>query len=220
MMRIINIQHAVRAAPPRRSQRVLALASMFGVGIDDEARLTLVPATDIPLPEGGIVFVTGPSGGGKSTVLSLLAEAAADREMPVLRAADVPLGSRRAIIDLCGHSVEDAASRLARAGLGDAFVMLRPPGQLSDGQRARFRLARLLDAADRLGDPALLVVDEFGATLDRPTARAVAGTMRHWIRDTPHTLLCASAHDDLLEPLAPDVLVFKGPGPMIEVVAR
>ena len=38
---------------------------------------------------------------------------------------------------------------LSLVGLGDAFVMLRRPRELSDGQRARLRIAQAIELAER-----------------------------------------------------------------------
>ena len=58
-------------------------------------------------------------------------------------------------------------------GEHQARVALRSPGELSDGQRARFRLAYAL--ATTAGPVA---VDEFAALLDRPLARVLAHNLR------------------------------------------
>ena len=63
----------------------------------------------------------------------------------------------------------------------------------------------------------VLVADEFASTLDRLCARAVAYRLRRLADREGVTVLAASAHDDLIEDLAPDVLVVKGAGAEIEV---
>ena len=51
---------------------------------------------------------------------------------------DVPL------IDALRGPVEDRLATLAGCGLGEARLLLRTPGELSEGQRYRFRLAYAL----------------------------------------------------------------------------
>jgi hypothetical protein len=63
----------------------------------------------------------------------------------------------------------------------------------------------------------VLVADEFASTLDRLCARAVAYRLRRLADREGVTVLAASAHDDLVEDLAPDVLVVKGAGAEVEV---
>jgi hypothetical protein len=127
---------------------------------------------------------------------------------------DVPL------VDAFDEPLDRTTALLALAGLGDAFVMLRSPNQLSDGQRYRLRLARAIHSAQQASQPCVILADEFGATLDRLTATIVAEHLSRWIRATHHTLVCATTHDDLLEPLQPTVLIVKGLGNAIEVHTR
>jgi ABC-type ATPase with predicted acetyltransferase domain len=64
----------------------------------------------------------------------------------------------------------------------------------------------------------VLLADEFCSTLDRLCARAVAYRVRRMASREGVTVLAASAHDDLLEDLAPDVLVVKHEGSRVEVL--
>ncbi|MEM8782473.1 MAG: ATP-binding cassette domain-containing protein [Planctomycetota bacterium] len=200
------------------SARVRALAAMFGLGIDERREATVVPRTAVPLRSGQLVFVTGPSGSGKSTLLRALSRAAADRWAGLPR---VGLGRRgdwpdAPLIDaLPTPSLEDALRLLSLAGLNDAFVMLRRPAELSDGQAHRFGLAWAMASVEHArprtdGSPvptALLIADEFGAALDRLTAKAVARNVRRWVERAGACAVIATAHDDLLETLRPEVLV-------------
>jgi ABC-type ATPase with predicted acetyltransferase domain len=228
----IRIEKTVSAAPPAAdsapSMRVLEAALMFGLGADETRSITIVPPIDIPLPTGGIVFITGPSGGGKSTMLELIAAQCENLAMPILRWAgtettadeDELLTTDRPLVDVLGDDLHAATSLLSMTGLGDAFVMLRRPRELSDGQRARLRLALAIDTADRAAGRVVMLADEFLATLDRLTAHTVAANLRRWISRTSHTFIAATTHDDLLEALAPDVLVCKGLGEHVEVLTR
>lgn len=269
----LTIEHALTAAPPQAapSTRVLELAAMFGLGVDDTRTIHIVPRCEIPLPErGGIVLVTGPSGSGKSTILRLIAQQCIERGLAVLKLDELPEALDVPLIDALGDSLERAVSLLSQAGLGDAFVMLRTPSQLSDGQRARFRIAQAMEWADRAGSAAtatiassassspstgaiglrrptspgigeqstqcvitktqyeeradlaarLIFADEFAATLDRLTAHMLARGIRRWIDRAHHVFIAATTHDDLLEAIEPDVLVYKGLGDQVEICTR
>lgn len=106
--------------------------------------------------------------------------------------------------------------------------MLRRPCELSDGQRYRLRLAQIIsmlmhDDAAALARPSVVLADEFGSTLDRITAQTVARNLRRWVdRHSSRVIsfILATAHDDLLEALQPDVLVWKGLGDAVEVLTR
>jgi ABC-type ATPase with predicted acetyltransferase domain len=240
----ITLALARPTAPAIPTPRVLRVAAMFGLGADESRTLSVIPPIVLDLQPHQLVFITGPSGGGKSTLMRLIAEALDGRTgIHVLRLDDLPTLPDRPLVDCLAvreqagdrleglGSDDDAAPALARAleflslaGLSDAFVMLRRPAELSDGQRARLRLAQMLDLvarpAERAAELTVILADEFGATLDRITAHSIARTLRHWTRRHPVCLIAATTHDDLLEPLDPDLLIEKGLGDAIEVATR
>ena len=111
--------------------------------------------------------------------------------------ADVPL------IDALAGSVEERLAALAACGLSEARLLLRTPGELSEGQRYRFRLAFALV---RGGVP-FVAADEFTATLDRTLAKVVAFNVRKLVTRAGVGLLAATTHDDVVEDLDPDVRV-------------
>lgn len=218
-MRCVTVQHQVATAV-RPSQRVLETASMFGLGVDERRTMQVVRRRDIPLPVSEVVFVTGPSGGGKSTILALIHRQCQRKGIRVVRFDDALPLPEVPLVDALDGSLADVMSLLAMVGLGDAFVMLRCPGELSDGQRYRLRLAQTVQLAQREAAGAVILADEFAATLDRLTAKVFAGNVHRWVRRTGHTFVAATTHDDLLETLAPKVLVYKGLGEQMEVRRR
>lgn len=217
--------HAAPSASGGPSPRVVEVAAMFGLGADQAHTLALVPPTEVRLWAGQIVFITGASGSGKSTLLRLIGEAVSLREeAELLDFTDRPEPSDCAVIDAVddGRLPLDRVLRLlSLAGLNDAFVMLRRPSELSDGQRYRFRLAQVMARVESAPPDRLVVVlaDEFGATLDRTTASALSRNVRRWVDQSRRVcFIAATTHDDLLEPLGPDVLIEKHLGTGIEVV--
>jgi ABC-type ATPase with predicted acetyltransferase domain len=209
----------VRPTAVTPSPRVLAVAGMFGLGVDRTGELVVIPPTTIDLQPGRVVFVTGASGSGKSSLLQLIAQ----RVPEAVRFDALPPLPDRPLVDcFAALSLERTLHLLSVAGLSDAFVMLRRPGELSDGQRYRLRLAQAMAVAEDVATrPVVVLADEFGATLDRLTAAVLARNVRKWVsRHGGVCFVAATTHDDLLEPFEPDVLIEKHLDGAIEVLAR
>jgi len=217
-----------RPTAVRPTPTVCRVASMFGLGVDEDRTLTIVPSTDLTLRAGQIVYLTGVSGGGKSSLLHLIRRCAAEQGATVIDLDDaLPAGDASLVdllVDRFALPLHEALSLLSLAGLADAFVMLRSPGELSDGQRFRFRFACAMAGVSRTPGFGVLVADEFASTLDRRTAATVAGNVQRWSRRCDAgrraCLVLATAHDDLLDALQPDMIIDKGPGDELDIARR
>lgn len=202
--------------------RVLAWFGLTPASARERCRRHRDPApaaeVDARLGPGQIALILGPSGTGKSGVLAHLTRRLVRSGRPAITpptAEALDAGGRvggRAL-DLLGVPPEDGLRWLARAGLADATRLALPVRRWSDGERFRLRLALGMARASCASGPATLIVDEFASTLDRTTARNVAGTLARWVRARPSggeargRAVLATAHDDLLEALRPDLLV-------------
>ncbi|MBE3071111.1 MAG: hypothetical protein IMZ66_12820 [Planctomycetes bacterium] len=257
-MPILTINQKFLAAPApdsgaAPSDAVTRVAEMFGIGLDETFEVALYDRLPLDVRPGDVVYITGPSGGGKSVLLRLIEDALrASGAGPLvnLAAVDLPDGPRA--IDLMQSSLDESLRLLSAAGLADPLALLRPARELSEGQRYRLRLAVAIKQTDcglrnadcgtnctayqapavavhsalraphfalssRNPQFAVLLADEFCSMLDRRCARALAYRVQRLTRARGITLLAATAHDDLLEDLAPDVLVVKHEGPRVEV---
>ena len=194
---------------PAITERTVAVAEAFGLGVDREQAFPVYKRFELELALNDVVYITGPSGSGKSVLLRALR-----RELGPLAAdmAEVPVQHGQPIVETLGRDVGEAIELLTRAGLGDAFLWLRTYEELSDGQKYRYRLAKLMETGAQVW-----VCDEFCSTLDRDTARIVAFSVQKVARKLGRGLIVATSHADLLEDLRPSVLVVKGLGAEVEV---
>ena len=145
--------------------RSLVVAEAFGLGID-EAQKFLVLNTDLQISPKDVVLVTGDSGSGKSVLLRPIHENLGAQAIDM---ADVHVDEDKPLIETIGVTVEEALELLSKVGLNDAFLFLRPYKQLSDGQKYRYRLAKLIESGAQWW-----LMDEFCALLDRDTAKIIA----------------------------------------------
>lgn len=241
------------------SPRVLRVAGMFGLGVEEDRKLTIIPPITLDLSPRQIIFITGASGSGKSSLLALIDEAVRTRvDARAIRFDRLPALPDRPLVDCLDAwlprdgdesvRLSRVLNLLSRAGLSDAFVLLRKPGELSDGQRYRLKLAQVMamveasaplphtprhasaasahrsavsHADSQHARLVIILADEFGAALDRLTAAILARNVRRWTRQcvVPVCFIAATTHDDLLEPFEPDVLIEKHLGERIDIVA-
>lgn len=184
-----------------RSTRVLEVAEAFGLGLEDKT-FTVYDKFEVDINQGDVVYITGQSGSGKSLMLKDLARQIGETQevadIDKVQFEEVPL------IDQIGTTTDEAIKILSMAGLNDAYLFVRKPSELSDGQRYRFRVAKLLESSARVW-----VADEFGAVLDRTTAKAVSLNVRRFAASVGATLIVATTHKDLREELAPTLYVDK-----------
>lgn len=194
------------------TDRTAEVARAFGLGVDGGREHVLYRDFELRLAEGDVAYVTGDSGSGKSALLRALREDLGDEAADI---DELEIDGDRPIVDTVGDSFSEALSLLSRVGLNDAFLFLRRYTELSDGQRYRYRIARMIDE----GKPFWLA-DEFCSTLDRTTARIVAFNIQKLARASGATLVVATTHTDLEDDLAPTICVRKGWGEEVEVEYR
>ena len=191
------------------TERTIDVAEAFGLGIDEEREQVLYRDFELRLADGAVVYITGDSGSGKSVLLRALRE---DLGGEAVDLDGVPVDMGVPLIDSVAGSFGDAVGLLSRVGLNDAFLFIRKYEELSEGQRYRYRIARMIDSGKKFW-----LADEFCSTLDRTTAKVVAFNIQKLARRSGATLVVATTHTDLEADLCPSVLIRKGWGDEIEV---
>jgi GNAT superfamily N-acetyltransferase len=178
------------------SYRAARVKSLFnaetGANFDLEAEL---PIDD---PDWSLGLVVGPSGSGKTSIGRALWDGGAFYDFD-----DWP--SAGPIVDEIapGAGFDAVTGALAAVGLGSVPVWLKPYGVLSNGERFRANLARVLCEA-----PERVVIDEFTSVVDRQIARfgalAFAKSWKRLARKGGNQCVLLSCHYDIIDWLEPD----------------
>jgi ABC-type lipoprotein export system ATPase subunit/GNAT superfamily N-acetyltransferase len=202
----VNIAYETAA---RITPRSIAVAEAFGLGLDQRQKFVLYDDVELKISPQDICLITGDSGSGKSVLLKALRRDLSDEAADM---TDVQVDPNKPLIETVGKTVEDGLELLSRVGLNDAFLFLRSYDQLSDGQKYRYRIAKLLESGKQWW-----FMDEFCATLDRDTAKIVAFNTQKIARSLNKAIIVATTHFDLFEDLRPSVHVHKRFGKEISV---
>lgn len=178
--------------PDFSSYRAARVKSLFNVDSGNVFELD----ADIPVEaqDWGLGVIVGPSGSGKTSLGRKILGAEAFYE-PHDWNADQP------IIDTIAptSSFDEVAAGLSAVGLGSVPAWLRPYSVLSNGERFRADLARIV--CER---PSRIVIDEFSSVIDRQIARVGALAFAKAWRRTGGRCVLLSCHYDILDWLQPD----------------
>jgi uncharacterized protein len=186
----------------QRSPRVLDVSQAFGLELADH-EFVIYDNLQFSTREGERVYITGQSGSGKSLILRAMQKHYEDAGLQVANLNDVVLDDTP-IIEQLGEDTHEATRLLQIAGIGDAYLLIRRPAELSDGQRYRLRIAKLLESSAQVW-----LCDEFGAVLDRITAKFLAHSVAKMAKSKGITVAIATTHKDLLKDFAPHLLINK-----------
>jgi ABC-type ATPase fused to a predicted acetyltransferase domain len=176
------------------------VAEAFGLGIDETQKFKVLDA-ELTIGSQDIVYITGNSGSGKSVLLRALR---ADLGEEAIDLSEVQVDPDKPLIETVGATVEQGLELLSKVGLNDAFLFLRTYSQLSDGQKYRYRIAKLIESGKQWW-----LMDEFAACLDRDTAKIIAYNLQKLARQQGRAVIAATTHSDLTEDLKPSVLIRK-----------
>ncbi len=204
--------HAVRAQRlGRHTPRTAEVGVRFGIPMYAR-KVTVVSPTQIALRPGEIVLLCGPSGSGKSSALEEIARHCRGG----CSVGRVTFPADAAIVDRVAPwaSLGDALSILTTCGLGEAGLWVRPFDTLSEGEKFRARLARAVALHVRDGStPGPLMCDEFCASLHRRAAKAISFGLHKLVARRGLTIVLACSHEDVLDDLRPQTVVwFRGRG--------
>jgi len=195
------------------SPRTIKVAEAFGIGVDKRRKFTIYDDIKLKITPRDIVYITGDSGSGKSILLRTIEnDIKRDMNLKAINIDEIKPVLGEPIIETIGETFEEGLDLLSKVGLNDAFLFLRSYEQLSDGQKYRYKIAKLIESKAQFW-----IMDEFCATLDRDMAKIVAFNVQKHARRAGKAVLAATTHTDLFEDLAPSVHIHKGWGKRVEV---
>jgi ABC-type lipoprotein export system ATPase subunit/GNAT superfamily N-acetyltransferase len=193
--------------------RTITVAEAFGLGIDEHQKFTIYDNVELKIDPRDIVYITGDSGSGKSILLKALEnDIKRDIGQDVINMADIQVNPDKPLIDTIGRTFNEGLELLSRVGLNDAFLFVRRYRELSDGQKYRYRITKMIESGAQWW-----IFDEFCSLLDRDTAKIVAFNVQKIARKLGKAVLAATTHSDLFEDLKPSVHIHKRFGKEITV---
>ena len=189
------------------------MAEGFGLGLDEWEKFIVYDNVELKIGPTDITLITGDSGSGKSVLLKALEkDIKQDMGLSYININDILPIIGKPLIETVGKTLEESLELLSKVGLNDAFLFLRSNEQLSDGQKYRYKIAKMMESKAQFW-----VMDEFAATLDRDTAKIVAYNLQKLARQQGKAVLAATTHTDLLGDLNPSVHIHKRFGKEITV---
>jgi ABC-type lipoprotein export system ATPase subunit len=189
--------------------RTIGVAEAFGLGMDQHEKFVIYDDVELKIGPIDIVYITGDSGSGKSVLLRAMKK---DLGREALDMADIQVDPDKPLIDTVGKTLSEGLELLSKAGLNDAFLFVRRFRELSDGQKYRYKIAKLMESGKQWW-----IADEFCSTLDRDTAKIVAFNLQKLARKGSKAVIVATTHTDLFEDLKPSVHIHKRFGKEISV---
>lgn len=195
----VQIDQEVPAYEGYKSERTRALFN-----VDSEKGRRFSADWDLPVEEvedWRIGLVIGPSGSGKSSLGRELVESGGFKWPSHRWPKDKPL------VEALPGTFDQVTGALAQVGLGDVPAWLRPYSVLSNGEKFRADLTRLILTA-----PERVVVDEFTSVVDRQVARIGAGAFGKGWRKTGGQAVLLTCHYDVAEWLQPDWIFYTETG--------
>lgn len=195
------------------SEKSNAVMRMFGLTVDSLKEKAITHSCQIEIDDGDVVYITGPSGSGKSVLLKEIEKKIPEDQKVNLE--KIELDDERLVIDCIQGDLLEGLKVLNTAGLNDCLCVLNRPGYLSDGQKYRFRLAKAIASGKKY-----IFADEFCSGLDGITAAVVSYNVQRFAKQKGVIFILAGSSENILADLCPDVLVFKELCGAVEVVYK
>jgi GNAT superfamily N-acetyltransferase len=180
-----------RSSPAYASYRAASVRSMFNVTEVEGAKFSASVGIPDDTDDWKIGCIVGASGTGKTSIGSQIWNTGIHNGFD--------WDSDKPIIDQIGDDFNNATAVLSSVGLGSVPSWLRPYHVLSNGEKFRADLARVLSVK-----PDRIVIDEFTSVLDRQVALIGSSAFSKAWKRTGGKCVILSCHYDILDYLQPD----------------
>lgn len=184
------------------NDRTIQIADAFGLGLDTNHIFKIYENFKLGFNIGDLIYITGDSGSGKSILIDEIKSKLDTNDY--YDYDEIEIDENECLINNVGKDLNDAVKILSLVGLNDAFLFLRKYKELSDGQKRRYKIAKLINL-----DKKIWFFDEFMATLDRETAKIISFNLQKIARKLNKTIILATTHTDLREDLNPNIYIYK-----------
>ena len=183
-------------------------------GLSNIKKNVIVKDFDVTIQPKKIYYICGYSGSGKSSILREIHRQLKQKDnyeiIYIEKWQDLVIPNKPLIEFFNEKSTEERLSLLSKCGLGEAWKFVSYYNDLSDGEKFRFILYyKILTLSESKSTNKVLIFDEFCATLDRVTAKAISNNISKLRDKFGITFILASAHDDLIEYIHSDYTLFK-----------
>jgi len=213
----IDIRYDQKFVKNKDTQKILD-----AFGLDTIKNNTVVKDFDLEIHDGKIYYICGYSGSGKSSILKEIHRQLKDTDdhhiIYIEKWQELSIENKPLIEFFTDTPSDERLSILANCGLGEAWKFISRYDELSDGEKFRFILYHsIMTLSKSKAAHRIIIFDEFCATLDRTSAKAVANNIPRLRDSFAITFILASAHDDLIEYLHADYNIFKEYHERVEV---
>lgn len=176
-----------------RSPRVKQVEGIFDVPPTKKSSLSWTVDLPIEARPWSIGLICGPSGCGKTTIARKLFGEHLVGQQDWPRDKSLLDGFPK------GMPIKDIVGHLSSVGFSSPPAWLRPYDVLSNGEKFRVDMARVLSEA-----PEIAVVDEFTSVVDRTVAQIGCAAISKAVRRGGKRLVAVGCHMDIEEWLQPD----------------
>lgn len=163
------------------TQREKEILEIFGLTKDKE--ISIIQNLNLNIYENEVVLIEGASGSGKSLLLKILAGKQIN-DLIITGKVEISNGKKikfidfnfdnsKTLINQIGNDLNSAIKILNLVGLSEAFLYLRKPYQLSEGQKYRFALTQIFNS-----DYDIFLIDEYCTFLNKEISIIISKNLR------------------------------------------